>query len=57
MANILVVDDELTSIAILKKVLIDAGHNVTTVSEPQSALEQTHQYKFDIMLTDFNMPN
>ena len=57
MANILVVDDELTSIAILKKVLVDAGHNVTTVSEPQSALDQTHQYKFDIMLTDFNMPN
>jgi DNA-binding NtrC family response regulator len=57
MANILVVDDELTSIAILKKVLTDDGHNVTTVSEPQSAIEQTHQYKFDIMLTDFNMPN
>jgi DNA-binding NtrC family response regulator len=57
MANILVVDDELTSIAILKKVLVDAGHNVTTVSEPQSALEKTMQYKYDIMLTDFNMPN
>ncbi|HEY5536156.1 MAG TPA: sigma-54 dependent transcriptional regulator [Ignavibacteria bacterium] len=57
MANILVVDDELTSIAILKKVLVDSGHSVTTVSEPHSALEKIMQYKFDIMLTDFNMPN
>jgi DNA-binding NtrC family response regulator len=56
MANILVVDDELTSIAIMKKVLEDSGYNVTTVSNATAALEKTTQYKYDIMLTDFNMP-
>lgn len=56
MSKILVVDDEATSIAILKKVLEDAGHNVSTVTEGKSALEQIRKYKFDIVLTDFSMP-
>jgi DNA-binding NtrC family response regulator len=57
MSNILVVDDELTSIAIMKKVLSDAGHNVTTISEPQSAIDLIREFKYDILLTDLNMPN
>ena len=40
MARILVVDDELTSIAILKKVLEDAGHKVTTVIDGEKAIEK-----------------
>jgi DNA-binding NtrC family response regulator len=56
MAKILVVDDEITSITILKKVLEDAGHRVTTVSEGNTALEKIKEFKYDIMLTDFNMP-
>ena len=56
MAKILVVDDEITSITILKKVLEDAGHRVTTVSEGNKALEKIREFKYDILLTDFNMP-
>ncbi|MGB9696635.1 MAG: sigma-54-dependent transcriptional regulator [Ignavibacteria bacterium] len=56
MANILVVDDELTSIAIIRKVVEDSGHKVTTVSNGNEALEKLKEYKYDIMITDFNMP-
>jgi DNA-binding NtrC family response regulator len=56
MARILVVDDEITSIAILKKVLEEAGHKVTTVSNGEKAIEQINEFKYDILLTDFNMP-
>lgn len=56
MANILVVDDELTSIAIIRKVIEDVGHKVTTVSNGNDALEKLKEYKYDIMITDFNMP-
>ncbi|MCE1166115.1 MAG: sigma-54 dependent transcriptional regulator [Bacteroidetes bacterium] len=56
MARILVVDDELTSIAILRKVLEDAGHSVTTVNNGENAIEKIKEFKYDILLTDFNMP-
>jgi DNA-binding NtrC family response regulator len=56
MAKILVVDDEITSIAILKKVLEEADHNVTTVSDGNKAIEKIREFKYDILLTDFNMP-
>ncbi len=56
MAKILVVDDELTSITILRKVLEDAGHRVTTVSNGNMAMEKIKEFKYDIMLTDLNMP-
>lgn len=56
MARILVVDDEITSIAILRKVLEDAGHKVTTVVDGEKAIEKIKEFKFDILLTDFNMP-
>lgn len=56
MARILVVDDELTSIAILKKVLEDSGHNVTAVTDGEKALEKIKEFKYDILLTDINMP-
>lgn len=56
MARILVVDDEATSIAIMKKVLEDAGHTVTSVSNGEMAMDKIREFKYDIMLTDFNMP-
>jgi len=56
MARILVVDDELTSIAILSRVLEDAGHRVTSVNDGEKAIERIKEFKYDILLTDFNMP-
>jgi DNA-binding NtrC family response regulator len=56
MAKILVVDDELTSQAIIKKILSDAGHEVTTAGDSETALEKIKEVKYDVVLTDFNMP-
>jgi DNA-binding NtrC family response regulator len=56
MAKILVVDDELTSVNIIRKVLQDAGYDVTTAMNGESALDQIKQIKFDIVITDFTMP-
>jgi two-component system, NtrC family, response regulator AtoC len=56
MAKILVVDDEVTSAAIMKKVLEGEGHDVTTVTDGKIALEKVKHYDFDIVVTDFNMP-
>ncbi len=56
MSRILVVDDEVTSIAILRKVLETAGHSVTTVTNGETAIEKIKEFKYDILLTDFNMP-
>src|SRR5690606_33088827 len=56
MAKILVVDDEVTSAAIMKKVLDGEGYDVTTVTDGKIALEKVKQYDFDIVVTDFNMP-
>lgn len=56
MAKILVVDDEVTSVAIMKKVLEESGHTVSTVSDGKSALEKIKQFNYDILVTDFNMP-
>ncbi|MFA5011142.1 MAG: sigma-54 dependent transcriptional regulator [Ignavibacteria bacterium] len=56
MGRILVVDDEATTIAILKKVLEDVGHVVSTVNNGEMALERINEFKYDVMITDFNMP-
>ncbi|MCB0723321.1 MAG: sigma-54-dependent Fis family transcriptional regulator [Ignavibacteriae bacterium] len=56
MAKILVVDDEVTSAAIMKKVLEQEGHEVTTVTDGKTALEKVKQYDFEVLVTDFNMP-
>ena len=56
MAKILVVDDELTSLAIVNKILGSAGHEVTAVSDSGSALRKIREEKYDVVITDFNMP-
>lgn len=56
MAKIIVVDDEVISLTILKSVLENAGHDITTASDGEAALEIMKKMKFDIVLSDFNMP-
>lgn len=56
MAKILVVDDEVTSLAIVKKILSDAGHEVTGTGTAEDALQKITDVKFDVVVTDFNMP-
>ncbi len=56
MIKILAVDDELTSLAIIKKVLSIEGYSVTSVVNGDEALQKCKEIKFDIVVTDFNMP-
>lgn len=56
MKNILIVDDELTSLISLKKVLEETGYGVMTVSNGEEALKKFADFKFDILLTDLKMP-
>ncbi len=56
MAKIIVVDDEVVSLTILKSVLENAGHDVTIASDGEAALDIMKKLKFDIVLSDFNMP-
>lgn len=56
MGRILVVDDEATTVVILRKVLEDAGHVVSAVSNGEMAIERINEFKYDVMITDFNMP-
>ena len=54
--KILVVDDEKTTQRILKKVLTNAGFEVTTASDGKDALKKIKEYNYDVLLTDLNMP-
>ena len=56
MAKVLVVDDDVTSVAIMKKVLEEDGHDVSTVTDGKMALDRIKQYNYEVLVTDFNMP-
>ncbi len=54
--SILVVDDEEIVLAALRETLRREGYDVTTVSNPISALELLQQKTFAVILTDQQMP-
>lgn len=54
--NILVVDDEHRSLDVLESVLIEAGHHVIAYVNPGEALKKACADKFDLVITDRNMP-
>ncbi|MFQ6007319.1 MAG: sigma-54-dependent transcriptional regulator [Candidatus Zixiibacteriota bacterium] len=56
MANILVVDDEPKMTSLICGTLEDAGHNVTTTTQPHEALKLIDKHSFDIVITDLSMP-
>ncbi len=56
MAKILVVDDELTIIEVLKKLLGKAGHTVSTCLDGNEALAELKEEVFDMMITDVRLP-
>ena len=55
--KILVVDDEPSFRNIMKRVLVNDGHNVTLAEDGCEGLRQLKNKSFDIVLTDINMPN
>ena len=56
MANILAADDSASMRQMVAFTLANAGHNVVSASDGQEALSAARQQKFDIVLTDVNMP-
>ena len=56
MANILVIDDEPKMTSLICGQLEDAGHHVTTSTQPKEALDLIAKHSFDIVITDLSMP-
>ena len=55
--RILVVDDSLTARTVLRNIFEVAGFSVTTVNDGLEALRALDSAKFDMMVTDLEMPN
>lgn len=55
-ARILIVDDNALGLAARRSVLQELGHRVHTCSSPQDALEQCKAHDFDLVITDYRMP-
>jgi len=56
MANILAVDDSASMRQMVAFTLKAAGHQVTEAADGQAALELAQNQKFDLVLSDVNMP-
>lgn len=57
MANILAVDDSASMRQMVSFTLKSAGHNVTEASDGSEALSLAKSNKYDLILSDVNMPN
>ena len=57
MANILVIDDEEQMRDLLDMMLTDDNHSVKTASDGVEGLLACHHEKFDLIITDINMPH
>src|SRR5210317_1734317 len=56
MARILIVDDELSIIEVLKSLLTREGHSVMTSSDGKEALKKLKENVFDLLITDIRLP-
>lgn len=56
MAVILSVDDSASLRQMLMITLQNAGHKVVSAEDGRTAFELAQQYPFDLILSDFNMP-
>ncbi len=54
--KILIVDDSITTRTLEKSILSSAGFNVDTAIDPVDAMKKLNQTKFDIILSDIEMP-
>jgi len=55
-ATVLVVDDELAVLSAVRRVLVRAGYNVLSTSEPQRALDMLDATHVDVLIADLLMP-
>jgi CheY-like chemotaxis protein len=54
--KILLVDDEVDFLDVLSEFLMDEGYRITVARDGSEALEKMAQEKFDLLLSDINMP-
>lgn len=54
--NVLVVDDSSDILLLIRKVLSSVGANVMTTESPEKALERLKNEKFDLLVSDMQMP-
>ena len=54
--HILIIDDEQNYLLILDALLSDKGYNVTTLNDPETALEFLEESDVDVVITDMKMP-
>ena len=54
--KILVVDDSLTTRTLEKNILLKCGYQVEAASDPQEAIKLLENNKFDLIITDHEMP-
>lgn len=57
MANILAIDDSASTLKILTSTLNLIGHQVTEASDGVDGLNKARDARFDLVLTDVNMPS
>jgi DNA-binding response OmpR family regulator len=55
-SHVLVVDDEVRVVTMLRRLLTQEGHSVTSASNGALALEQLASDEFDLVLLDLRMP-
>ena len=56
MAKILIVDDELSIVEVLKSLLAREGHVISTSADGKNALKQLREQVFDLLITDIRLP-
>lgn len=57
MANILIIDDSPSEIALISRVVLDLGHRAFTASNGQEGVSMAAQLKPDLILLDVVMPS
>lgn len=57
MTKILAVDDSISIRQMVSHTLKDAGFEVETANDGQDALSKAQRTKFDVIISDVNMPN
>jgi DNA-binding NtrC family response regulator len=54
--NLLIVDDDKNLLSVLKTILVEENHNVSTCSDGEMAIRLCKRAKFDLVITDLMMP-
>lgn len=54
--KILIIDDEESILAMGEEVLAREGYKVTTINDSEKAINLFSSNKYDLVITDFNMP-